>query len=56
VKIIPKLLCSECDTEAKITTLFLRNCYCSAECLAEGQLKLARWLLRMNAEAQHEAG
>jgi hypothetical protein len=51
MKILPKLLCSECSKEAKITTLFLRNCYCSATCLAEGQLKLAKWLLRMKAEA-----
>ena len=51
MKILPKLLCSECSKEAKITYLFLCNCYCSATCLAEGQLKLAKWLLRMKAEA-----
>ena len=53
---MPKPLCTECEAEAKIITLFLRNYYCSAACLAEGQLKLTRWLLRMQAEAIHEAG
>jgi len=52
MKIVPKLFCIECEAEAKITTLFLRNRYCSADCLAEGQLRIAKWL----AEVIHEVG
>jgi len=51
MKLAPKPMCAECDTpDAKIVTLFLRNCYCGRFCLAEGQMKIARWLIRIKAE------
>jgi Protein of unknown function (DUF1275) len=33
--------------------LFTREVYCGRYCLTEGQLKYVRWVLRANAEAQH---
>lgn len=50
MKVPVTCVCQECDAEAKIITLFLRNTYCGRYCLAEGQLKLARWLSRLKAE------
>ena len=40
---------------AKIEALFTRELYCGRFCLAEGQLKYVRYVLRVNAEAKHEA-
>lgn len=49
MKTAPK--CSECDTpEAKVISLFIHEHYCGRYCLAEGQLKYARLILRANAE------
>lgn len=46
-----KVFCSECESEdPKIVTLFVREQYCGRECLAEGQLKYCRLILRVNAE------
>lgn len=48
-------LCAECDTpDPKIITLFVREHYCGRHCLAEGQLKYCRMILRATAEeAEH---
>lgn len=44
-------LCAECDTpEPKIIALFTRERYCGRFCLAEGQLKHTRLIIRMAAE------
>jgi len=52
----PTPSCVECETpDAKIEALFTRELYCGRFCLAEGQLKSVRFVLRVNAEAMHEA-
>jgi hypothetical protein len=52
----PTPSCVECETpNAKIEALFTRELYCGRFCLAEGQLKYVRFVLRVNAEAHHEA-
>lgn len=44
-------ICSECEApEAKIITIYTREHYCGRHCLAEGQLKYARMILRAKAE------
>lgn len=44
-------VCGECDTpDPKITTLFTREQYCGRFCLAEGQLKYVRMIIRARAE------
>lgn len=46
-----KYLCAECDSEEpKIIALYTRERYCGRFCLAEGQLKHTRLILRMAAE------
>ena len=43
--------CAECDAEEpKIVTLFMREHYCGRFCLAEGQLKHARLIIRVAEE------
>jgi hypothetical protein len=49
----PTPKCAECGAPAKIEALFTREVYCGWYCLAEGQLKYVRCVLRANAEAQH---
>ena len=52
----PTPSCVECETpNAKIEALFTRELYCARFCLAEGRLKYVRFVLRVNAEAKHEA-
>ena len=52
----PTPSCVECEIpNAKIETLFTRELYCARFCLAEGRLKYVRFVLRVNAEAKHEA-
>lgn len=47
-----KHICAECgNPDPKLQSLYTRECYCSGYCLAEGQLKYVRWVIRMNAEA-----
>jgi hypothetical protein len=48
----PTPKCAECGAPAKIEVLFTREVYCGRCCLAEGQLKYVRWVLRANAETQ----
>lgn len=44
-------LCAECDApDPKVITLFTREHYCGRHCLAEGQMKYCRMILRANAE------
>lgn len=46
-----RYLCSECESEQpKVITLFTREHYCGRFCLAEGQLKYVRMILRTNPE------
>ncbi len=49
----PTPKCAECEAPAKIEALFTREAYCGRFCLAEGQLKYVRMVLRCQAEAQH---
>jgi|tagenome__1003787_1003787.scaffolds.fasta_scaffold17231332_1 hypothetical protein len=52
----PPPSCVECETpDARIEALFTRELYCGRFCLAEGQLKYVPFILRVNAEAKHEA-
>jgi len=47
----PPPTCNECDApDARIITLFTRNTYCGRFCLAEGQTKYCRMILRAQAE------
>lgn len=51
MKVPIKYLCAECNApDPKIVTLFVREQYCGRYCLAEGQLKHTRLILRMAAE------
>lgn len=44
-------VCAECDvSEPKIIALYTRERYCGRYCLAEGQLKYHRMILRATAE------
>jgi len=49
----PTPKCAECNASAKIEALFTREVYCGRGCLAEGQLKYVRMVLRCQAEARH---
>lgn len=45
------VFCSECPAEEpQIITLFTRERYCGRHCLAEGQLKYVRMIIRARAE------
>lgn len=48
-----KTMCSECNEPSNIEALFTREPYCGRKCLAEGQLKYVRMILRMRAEELH---
>lgn len=51
MKVHIAVFCSECPEESpKIVSLFTREEFCGRHCLAEGQLKYARMILRANAE------
>lgn len=57
MRVIIHHVCSECDSKApKIVALFTREQYCNRHCLAEGQLKHTRLILRMAAEEIHNGG
>lgn len=50
-------LCAECDApDPKVITLFTREHYCGRACLAEGQLKYVRMIIRAQAEEVDNGG
>lgn len=52
-----KYLCSECDEpDPKVVTIYTREQFCGRQCLAEGQLKYTRMILRAAAEGIDNGG